>query len=65
MWNMKKQCLCEGNKDLKDLKRVRGIAEKAAKMEDCAFIIYRKDDVYYFCKEGEDYHGELVEYVLP
>ena len=50
---------------MKDLERVRGIAEKAAKMEDCAFIVYRKDDAYYFCKEGEGYHGELVEYVLP
>ena len=44
---------------------MRGIAEKAAKMEDCVFIVYKKDDVYYFCKEGEDYVGDLVEYVFP
>jgi hypothetical protein len=56
---------CEGNKDLKSLVRMRGIAEKAAKMEDCVFIIYKKDDVYYFCKEGETYNGVLVEYVFP
>jgi hypothetical protein len=58
-------CCCEGNKDLKSLERMRGIAGKAAKMEDCVFVIYKKDDVYYFCKEGEDYNGVLIEYVFP
>ena len=58
-------CGCEGNKDLKILERMRGIAEKAAKMDDCVYILYKKDDVYYFCKEGEEYHGFLVEYVFP
>ena len=58
-------CGCEGNKDLKILERMRGIAEKAAKMDDCVYILYKKDDVYYLCKEGEEYHGVLVEYVFP
>ena len=58
-------CGCEGNKDLKILERMRGIAEKAAKMDDCVYILYKKGDVYYFCKEGEEYHGVLVEYVFP
>lgn len=58
-------CGCEGNKDLKSLERMRGIAEKAAKMEDCVYILYKKDDVYYFCKEGEGFNGILVEYVFP
>ena len=58
-------CGCEGNKDLKSLERMRGIAEKAAKMEDCVYILYKKDDAYYFCKEGEDFNGILVEYVFP
>lgn len=58
-------CGCEGNKDLKNLERVRGIAEKAAQMEECVFIIYKKDDVYYFCKEEEKYNGVMVEYVFP
>lgn len=44
---------------------MRGIAEKAAKMDDCVYILYKKDDVYYFCKEDEEYHGVLVEYVFP
>lgn len=58
-------CGCEGNKDLKSLERMRGIAEKAAKMEDCVYIVYKKDDVYYFCKEGEEFNGILIEYVFP
>lgn len=58
-------CGCEGNKDLKNLERMRGIAEKAAKMEDCVFVLYKKDDAYFFCKEGEEFHGELVEYIFP
>ena len=62
---MRKICLCEGNMDMKNLERVRGIAEKAAKMEDYTFIIYRKGDTYYFCKDGEEYDGEMVEYVMP
>ena len=40
---------------------MRGIAEKAAKMENCVFIIYKRDDVYYFCKEGEEHSGEMIE----
>lgn len=58
-------CGCEGNKDLKNLERMRGIAWKAAKMDDCVYILYKTDDVYYFCKEGEDYKGEFVEYIFP
>lgn len=58
-------CGCEGNKDLKNLERVRSIAEKAAQMEDCVFIIYKKDDVYYFCKEDESFNGVMIEYVFP
>ena len=58
-------CGCEGNKDLKNLERVRSIAEKAAKMEDCIFIIYKKDDIYSFCKEDEPFNGVMVEYIYP
>lgn len=58
-------CGCEGNKDLKSLERMRSIAERAAKMEDCVFILYKKDDVYSFCKEGEEYNGDFVEYIFP
>lgn len=58
-------CGCEGNKDLKSLERMRKIAEKAAKMDDCVYILYKKDDIYYFCKEGESFNGNLIEYIFP
>lgn len=58
-------CGCEGNKDLKSLERVRSIAEKAAKMDDFVYILYKKDDIYYFCKEGESFNGNLIEYIFP
>lgn len=58
-------CGCEGNKDLKSLERVRNIAKKAAKMDDCVYILYKKDDIYYFCKEGESFNGNLIEYIFP
>lgn len=58
-------CGCEGNKDLKSLERVRSIAAKAAKMDDCVYILYKKDDIYYFCKEGESFNGNLIEYIFP
>lgn len=58
-------CGCEGNKDLKSLERVRNIAEKAAKMDDCVYILYKKDDIYYFCKEGESFNGNFIEYIFP
>lgn len=58
-------CYCEGNKALKELVRMRSIAEKAAKMEDCVYILYKVGDVYKFCKEGELCNGEFIEYILP
>ena len=50
---------------MKSLERVRSIAEKAAKMDDCVYILYKKDDIYYFCKEGESFKGNLIEYIFP
>ena len=64
MWTMKK-CFCEGNKALKDLEHIRKIAEKAAKMDNSAYIIYKTGEIYNFCKEGEKFNGILTEYVLP
>lgn len=58
-------CGCEGNKDLKNLERVRSIAEKAAKMDECVYILYKKDNVYYFCRESELFNGKLIEYIFP
>lgn len=60
-----KGCCCEGNKVLKELAHMRSVAEKAAKMDDCVYILYKAGDKYLFCKEGEPYNGVLVEYILP
>lgn len=64
MWIMK-ECLCEGNKVLRELEHMRSVAEKAAKMDDSIYILYKHNGVYKFCKEDEEYNGELVEYILP
>lgn len=64
MRNMKR-CICEGNKALRELEKVREIALKAAKMDNSMYIIYRNEEIYYFCREGEKFPGTLVEYVLP
>lgn len=60
-----KLCPCQGNNALKQLERVRSIAEKAARMDNCVYIIYRMEDVYMFCKEGEGFKGTFIEYVFP
>lgn len=59
------RCICEGNKALRELEKVREIALKAAKMDNSMYIIYKNEEIYYFCKKGEQYNGILVEYVLP
>ena len=58
-------CCCEGNKVLKEFIHMRSVAEKAAKMDNAVYILYKDGELYKFCKEGEDYKGELVEYILP
>ena len=60
-----KRCICEGNKALRQLEKVREIALKAAKMDNSMYVIYKNEEIYYFCKKGEQYHGILEEYVLP
>lgn len=64
MWPMRK-CICEGNKALKDLQHMRDLAGKAAKMDNSVYIIYKTGEIYQFCKKGENFNGEMVEYVLP
>lgn len=60
-----KNCLCQGNKSMKELEHMRSIAEKAASMDDCVYILYRIGDVYRFCRESEAYNGVFVEYIYP
>lgn len=58
-------CCCEGNKALKELNHMRGVALKAAKMDECVYILYKQGDIYKFCREDEKYNGIFIEYVLP
>lgn len=44
---------------------MRSVAEKAAKMDNAVYILYKDGDVYKFCKDGEEYKGKFVEYILP
>lgn len=60
-----KICLCKGNIAMKDREHIRSIAEKAAAMDGVAYILYLNGDVYGFCREDEEFPGELIEYVLP
>lgn len=60
-----KNCLCQGNKLMREREHMRSLAEKAAMLDNCAYILYKQGDVFLFCKEGESYKGEFVEYVFP
>lgn len=60
-----KNCLCSGNKVMRELEHMRFLAKKAADLDGCIYILYRIDGVYKFCREDEAYIGELVEYIFP
>lgn len=60
-----KNCLCHGNKLMRELEHMRSLAEKAAFMDGCVYILYRVGDVYRFCREDEAYSGEFVEFIFP
>lgn len=56
-------CGCN-HRYLTRLEQIRELAKIAAQMESEVFIIYRKPDrTYYFCKESEEFTGELIEYI--
>ncbi len=50
---------------MRELEHMRSVAEKAALLEGCVYVLYRQDDVFRFCRDGEYYAGEFVEYVFP
>lgn len=56
-------CSCENKKKMSDYEHVAMLAKKAAVMEGCVYVIYRKKDVTYaFDKEGTEIDGIIVEY---
>ncbi len=60
-----KNCLCQGNKSMREMEHMRSIAEKAAVMDECVYILYKVGDVYKFCREGENWSGEFIEFIFP
>ena len=60
-----KNCLCQGNRLMMEMDHMRSVAEKAASMDECVYILYKDGDVYKFCREDEKWSGEFVEFVFP
>lgn len=60
-----KNCLCQGNKLMRELEHMRSLAEKAASMDGRVYILYKVGDIYRFCREDEAYSGTFVEFVFP
>lgn len=48
-----------------EMDHMRSVAEKAASMDECVYILYKDGDVYKFCREDEKWSGEFVEFVFP
>nr|DAJ13099.1 MAG TPA: hypothetical protein [Siphoviridae sp. ctYIp7] len=56
-------CGCENKKRMETYERVALLAKKAAVLEGCIYVIYRKSDgTYAFDKEGSEIDGTIVEY---
>ncbi len=48
---------------MSDYEHVAMLAKKAAQMEGCVYVVYRKKDgTYSFDKEGGEIKGTVVEY---
>ena len=60
-----KNCLCQGNRLMMEMDHMRSVAEKAAFMDECVYILYKVGDVYKFRREGENWSGEFVEFIFP
>ena len=56
-------CGCE-NKDRSTIEKMRELAKKAASMDSCLYVLYKKEDgSYNFCRESDSYSGQFVEYI--
>ncbi len=48
---------------MSDLERVSGLARKAAMLDECIMVVYKKPDgTYSFDRLGDEIRGEIVEY---
>lgn len=56
-------CACEQKKRMSDRQRVSDLARKAAVLDGCIMVVYKKPDgTYSFDRLGEEIRGEIVEY---
>ncbi len=56
-------CACEQKKAMSDLARVSGLARKAAILDQCIMVVYKKQDgIYHFDRLGSVISGEIIEY---
>lgn len=56
-------CGCENRKRMEDKARMRELAKKAAVLDGVVYVLYERDGVFGFCREGDVYEGEFVELV--
>ena len=46
-----RNCLCQGNKSMREMEHMRSIAEKAAVMDECVYILYKVGDCLLYTSE--------------
>lgn len=56
-------CGCENRMIMCEYAHVSELARKAAILEQCIYVVYRRpDDTYGFDKAGSEIDGEIVEF---
>lgn len=56
-------CGCENKKIMGELDKVSDLARKAAILDGCIYVVYKKaDGTYAFDKDGTEIKGTIVEY---
>lgn len=56
-------CACENRKRQEDIRKMRELAKRAARMEGKVYVLYEHKGTFGFVPEGSEYKGRLVEYV--
>lgn len=57
-------CRCIQEQWRRDLAKQRDLAKKAAVLENCTYVLFKRPDgKYEFTAEGNQYTGELVEII--
>lgn len=53
-------CGCENLKKRLDFGLMKRLAEKAAVLDGCEYVVYEYNGVYNFCRVGEEFKGREV-----